>query len=438
MERKMSPVDERYEKVLSYLFNQLPVFQRVGSQAYKADLNRTIALDKHFGHPHKAYKTIHVAGTNGKGSVSHLLASILQESGFKTGLYTSPHLKDFRERIKVNGIPVPKEYVIRFTEDNAALFEKLKPSFFEMTVAMAFAFFLYSNVDFAVIETGLGGRLDSTNIILPEVSVITNIGHDHSEFLGSDLKIVAGEKAGIIKSGIPVVIGETQGEISTVFEEVAGKNNSSLVFADKNYRVEYAMLTLDNKQSLKLSKQGVFRFSEVQTGLMGLYQAKNICTTLQTIEILRRRGLDIADYPVQIGIEKVIENTGLYGRWQVLGEDPLVVCDTAHNKEGLEEVVKQIKNTAFKTLHFVLGVVKEKQLDLILDLLPKEAVYYFVKANIPRALDAETLAKEAGKKGLEGTVFPDVITAFAEARKKANPHDMVFVGGSTFVVAEIL
>ncbi len=434
----MISVDEKYEKVLKYLFSQLPVFQRVGNQAYKADLERTIALDKHFDHPHKTYKTIHVAGTNGKGSVSHLLASVLQEAGFKTGLYTSPHLKDFRERIKVNGVPVSREYVIRFTEENAALFEKLKPSFFEMTVAMAFAFFQYSKVDIAVIETGLGGRLDSTNIILPELSIITNIGHDHSEFLGSDLKTVAWEKAGIIKPGVPVVIGETQDGLSGVFVELAGKNSSSLVFADENYRVEYAMLTMDNKQSLKLGKSGVFGFTEVQTSLLGLYQAKNICTTLQAVEILRNSGLDIPDDSVLKGVENVVENTGLYGRWQVLGVDPLVVCDTAHNREGLEEVVKQIRNTAFKTLHFVLGLVKEKQLDLILDLLPKEAVYYFVKANIPRALDAETLAKEAGKKGLEGTVFPDVITAFAEARKKANSHDMVFVGGSTFVVAEIL
>ena len=434
----MIPVDEKYEKVLKYLFSQLPVFQRVGNQAYKADLDRAIALDKHFDHPHKTYKTIHVAGTNGKGSVSHLLASVLQEAGFKTGLYTSPHLKDFRERIKVNGIPVSKEYVIRFTEENGALFERLQPSFFEMTVAMAFAFFQYSKVDIAVIETGLGGRLDSTNIILPEVSVITNIGHDHSEFLGSDLKIVAWEKAGIIKPGVPVVIGETQNEVSGVFVEVAGKNKSSLVFADKSYQVAYAMLTMDNKQSLKLGKSGVFGFTEVQTGLMGLYQSKNICTTLQSVDILRQKGLDIPDDPVQKGIEKVIENTGLYGRWQILGVDPLVVCDTAHNREGLEEVVKQIKNTAYKTLHFVLGVVKEKQLDLILDLLPKEAVYYFVKADIPRALDAEILADEAGKKGLEGSAFPNVRTAFAEARRKAVSEDMVFVGGSTFVVAEVL
>ncbi|MCD6597274.1 MAG: bifunctional folylpolyglutamate synthase/dihydrofolate synthase [Bacteroidales bacterium] len=434
----MISVDEKYEKVLKYLFSQLPVFQRVGNQAYKADLERTIALDKHFDHPHKTYKTIHVAGTNGKGSVSHLLASVLQEAGFKTGLYTSPHLKDFRERIKVNGVPVSREYVIRFTEENAALFEKLKPSFFEMTVAMAFAFFQYSKADIAVIETGLGGRLDSTNIILPELSIITNIGHDHSEFLGSDLKTVAWEKAGIIKPGVPVVIGETQDGLSGVFVELAGKNSSSLVFADENYRVKYAMLTMDNKQSLKLGKSGVFGFTEVQTSLLGLYQAKNICTTLQAIDILRNSGLYIPDDSVLKGVENVVENTGLYGRWQILGVDPLVVCDTAHNREGLEEVVKQIRNTAFKTLHFVLGLVKEKQLDLILDLLPKEAVYYFVKANIPRALDAETLAKEAGKKGLEGTVFPDVITAFSEARRKAAPEDMVFVGGSTFVVAEIL
>lgn len=438
MESKVNQTDKRYNEVLTWLFDQLPVFQRIGNHAYKADLDRTRALDDYLGHPHKAYKTIHVAGTNGKGSVSHILASVLQEAGYKTGLYTSPHLKDFRERIRVNGIPVSKEFVTGFTQENQALFEKLKPSFFEMTVAMAFEYFRYSKVDIAVIETGLGGRLDSTNILVPELSVITNIGHDHSEFLGEGLKLVAREKAGIIKSGIPVVIGETQEGISEVFEEIAWELGAELAFADQKYQVEYSLLTLENKQKIKFRNKGVFAFDEVQTGLLGMYQTKNVATSLMAVEKMCEAGIHIGDEAVLSGIEKVVENTGLMGRWQLLGVDPLIVCDTAHNREGLEEVVKQISNTAFKKLHFVLGVVKEKKLESILKLLPKQASYYFVKANIPRALPAEVLAEEAGKAGLIGIVFPDVRSAFEQAKRGAVPEDMIFVGGSTFVVAEVL
>lgn len=434
----MNQTDKKYNRVLTWLFDQLPVFQRVGNKAYKAKLDRTLALDDYFAHPHQAYQTIHIAGTNGKGSVSHILASVLQEAGFKTGLYTSPHLKDFRERIRVNGVPVSKAFVIRFTEENQKLFEKLKPSFFEMTVAMAFEYFRYKKVDIAVIETGLGGRLDSTNIILPELSVITNIGHDHSEFLGTELTGVAREKAGIIKRGVPVVIGETQEGLKDVFEEVAGESGSELVFADQKYRVEYSLLTLDNKQKIKFNDSGKFGFDEIKTDLLGLYQTKNVTSSLTAIEMIRRKGIRIEDKAVLRGLEKVVENTGLTGRWQMLGTDPLIVCDTAHNKEGLGEVMRQIRTTAYRKLHFVLGVVKEKKLETILKLLPEEAAYYFVKADIPRALDAEVLAEKAGKAGLKGTVINSVRTAFEQAKRNADPEDMIFVGGSTFVVAEVL
>ncbi len=438
MDSKVNQTDQEYNQVLTWLFKQLPVFQRVGNQAYKADLDRTLALDEYFGHPHKTYKTIHVAGTNGKGSVSHMLASVLQEAGYMAGLYTSPHLKDFRERIRMNGVPVPKEFVIRFTEENKGLFEELKPSFFEMTVAMAFEYFRYAEVDIAVIETGLGGRLDSTNIILPEISIITNIGHDHSEFLGSNLKKVAREKAGIIKPGIPVVIGETQEGIKDVFGEVAAELDSELVFADQKYQVEYSLMTLENKQKIKFRDSGNFGFDEIKTDLLGLYQTKNVATSLMAIEKMQEKGIHIEGEAILSGLERVIENTGLMGRWQLLGTDPLIVCDTAHNKEGLREVMRQIRDTAFRTLHFVLGVVKEKNLKTILKLLPKEAVYYFVKADILRALDAGILAEEAAKAGLQGTVFSNVRSAFEKAKQNAKKEDMIFVGGSTFVVAEVL
>ena len=428
----------KYQNTLKFLFNRLPMYQRVGAKAYKADLSRTLALDDHFQHPHLNYKTVHVAGTNGKGSVSHMLSSVLQEGGYKVGLYTSPHLKDFRERIKVNGIPVSQEYVVDFVEKNKALFSRLKPSFFEMTVAMAFDYFKKRKIDIAVVETGLGGRLDSTNIINPLLSVITNIGHDHSEFLGTDLLDIAREKAGIIKSGVPVVIGETQDQISKIFEVAARNNSSELIFADQKYQAEYSLISLDNKQILQIKSEGKLKLNSLQTDLLGIYQGKNIVTSLQSIEILQDKGVEISDKAIFKGLDNVINNTGFYGRWQVLSGNPLIVCDTGHNIEGIREVMKQIMNTPFKRLHFILGLVKEKNPADILSLLPKKAKYYFTEAQIPRALDAKILEISARKTGLRGKVFHTVKDAFNEARQEAELDDMIFVGGSTDVVAEIL
>ena len=429
---------ETYDKTIEFLYNRLPMFQRDGDKAYKADLKRTFDLDSHFNSPHKNYKTIHVAGTNGKGSVSHILTSVLQEAGYKVGLYTSPHLKNFRERIKIDGQPVTKEFVVKFVEENMEIFSEIEPSFFEMTVSMAFEYFRESLVDIAVIETGLGGRLDSTNIITPVLSVITNIGHDHTEFLGSELEDIAYEKSGIIKPGVPVVIGETQEDLKDIFVDYANDVGSEITFADQNYRMMYSMLTMENKQKLRLVSKGLFKANEIQTDLLGLYQAKNLVTSLQAIDVLQGEGAVIREKAILEGFANVVENTSFYGRWQVLSSSPFTVCDTAHNIEGIEEVVKQIKNTPYKKLHFVLGLVQGKKTDLILDLLPRDAVYYFTRAQIPRAVDQNLLATEAKKKELAGSVYKTVNEAYRAARENAGPDDMIFIGGSTYVVAEIL
>ncbi len=422
-----------YQETLNWLFSQLPMYQREGQAAYKANLDNTLALDEYFKHPHTHFKTIHVAGTNGKGSVSHMLASILQEAGYKTGLYTSPHLKDFRERIKINGEMVSEQYVIDFVEDNKDLFASIHPSFFEMTVAMAFKYFADQQVDIAVIEVGLGGRLDSTNIITPLASVITNISFDHMALLGNTLEKIAGEKAGIIKSGIPAIVGARDKEYDYVFEERAASVNTTLSFAGEQWKVEK-----NPEGNYHLKRSSGEEFCNLSCELKGDYQRKNIPTVLETIPALRAAGLQITDEQVRTGISRVITNTGLHGRWQTLAQSPLTICDTGHNIDGITEIVQQLQKCQYERLHFVIGMVNDKDVDHVLCILPKDAIYYFTKASIPRAMNEEILAEKARTAGLHGTCYPTVATAYEAARQNATKQDMIYIGGSTFVVAEVL
>ncbi|MDP2336804.1 MAG: folylpolyglutamate synthase/dihydrofolate synthase family protein [Bacteroidota bacterium] len=429
-----------YLKVLDFLYSQLPMFQRTGPAAYKDNLDNTVCLDVMFGYPHRAFKTIHVAGTNGKGSVSHMLASVLQEAGYKTGLYTSPHMKDFRERIRVNGEMIPEKAVVQFTESfrKKNEFERLEPSFFELTVSMAFDYFRTMQVDVAVVEVGLGGRLDSTNIITPEVSVITNISFDHMALLGDTLPKIAAEKAGIIKKDVPVVIGESSPETSFVFEQFAKRAKTRLTFADEDYQAGYSMQTLDGKQSLNIRKNGELIYPDLKLDLLGIYQRYNVPTVLKTIDVLNEKGWNLSDEIVRRGIVNTIRNTGLMGRWQIIGHNPLVVCDTGHNPAGIRMVVEQINQMAWKELHLVIGMVNDKDQDEVLSLLPVNARYYFTKADIPRAAEPEDLKAKAERFGLKGECYPIVRQALSAARSNAGENDLVFVGGSTFVVAEIL
>lgn len=427
-----------YQETLEYLYSQLPMFQRTGAAAYKNTLGNTLVLDEIYGHPHRNFKTIHVAGTNGKGSSSHMLASVLQEAGYKVGLYTSPHLVDFRERIRVNGAMMAEEAVIEFVH----LFEienrtaKLEPSFFEITVAMAFWYFKKLEVDVAVIEVGLGGRLDSTNIITPEVSLITNISLDHMALLGNTIPEIAGEKAGIIKPGIPAVVSESNDAYNSVFINKAEKEQAPLFFADREYSTNFAMRTIDGKQSFNFYKNGVLLFEGLQCDLLGSYQQKNIAGVLKTIDILIEKGFRITLEAIYTGLSRVKTNTGLRGRWEIAGANPLLVCDTGHNEAGIKLVVEQIRNTAWEKLFIVIGMVNDKSIDHVLALLPSEAHYIFTQAAIPRALDAARLAEQAAQIGLAGEIIPDVKQAVAHALELANPNDFVFVGGSTFVVSD--
>ena len=429
-----------YPEILDFLYSQLPMFQRTGSAAYKDNLDNTIRLDEMFGYPHHHFKTIHVAGTNGKGSVSHILASVLHEAGYKTGLYTSPHLKDFRERIRVNGEMISEDAVVRFTEQFLAKNEiaKLEPSFFELTMSMAFDYFRASKVDVAVIEVGLGGRLDSTNVITPEVSVITNISFDHQALLGNTLAKIAAEKAGIIKKNVPVVIGESSPETSFVFQQTAEKVQTQLSFADQEYHADYSMMTIDGKQSMNIRKNGELVYPDLKLDLLGIYQRHNMPTVLKTIDILNEKGWKLTEDMVRRGLNHTIRNTGLMGRWQIIGHNPLTVCDTGHNQAGIKLVVEQIKQTAWKELHIVIGMVNDKDHDEVLALLPTNARYYFTKAAIPRAAEPEELAAKAAKFGLKGNCYPTVRQALSDALANSGKNDLVFIGGSTFVVAEIL
>lgn len=403
-----------YQDTLNWLFSQLPMYQRQGKSAYKTDLSNTILLIDHLNHPQEHFKSIHVAGTNGKGSTCHMLASVLQEAGYKVGLYTSPHLKDFRERIKINGEEISKQFVMGFVKRNKTFFETHSLSFFEMTVGMAFEYFKKQKVDVAVIEVGLGGRLDSTNIVTPEVSVITNIGFDHMQFLGNTLESIAYEKAGIIKPNVPVVIGETQAETAPVFKSVAAENDAEIVFADKTIKIIY------------------------KTDLLGTYQAKNVITAIQTFKTLHEKGFEISWEHIKNGLLNVIKNTKLLGRWQVLNDEPKVVCDTGHNREGLTYVMNQLSNESFESLHIVFGVVNDKDVNTIADLLPKQATYYFCKPDIARGLDANTLKSNLSAYDLKGEAYNSVKEAYKVALKNSTKQDFIFIGGSTFVVAEII
>lgn len=427
-----------YQETLDWLFSQLPMYQRQGKAAYKADLNNTLDLDKHFGHPHRKFKSIHVAGTNGKGSTSHMLASVLQESGYKVGLYTSPHLKDFRERIRINGQMISEDFVVRFIEDHHLKFEEIKPSFFEMTVSMAFDYFAKENIDIAIVEVGMGGRLDSTNIIDPDISIITNIGFDHTAFLGNSLPEIAKEKAGIIKKETPVVIGETHSETEPVFRNFAKEKTAEIYFADKYYLCDYGMLSIDNKQVFNIKKDDKIIYQDLKLDLLGIYQKKNLLTVLRSVDLLIEKEYKITIKTLYKGLENVSKNTVLQGRWQLLGNNPTMVCDTAHNLDGIKFVVNQIKQTPYKNLHIVFGVVDDKNIDSILNIMPTKAEYYFAKANIPRALDQKILKEKANNYGLIGNEYKNVEEALKKAKKNAGINDLIFIGGSTFVVAEVV
>jgi dihydrofolate synthase/folylpolyglutamate synthase len=427
-----------YAQSLDFLFSQLPAYHRIGKAAYRNDLNNTILLDNYFGNPHLKFRTIHVAGTNGKGSVSHMIASILQEAGYKTGLYTSPHLKDFRERIKVNGIMIPENEVVTFVTKHQRIIESVKPSFFEMTVAMAFSYFAACNVDIAVIEVGLGGRLDSTNIISPVLSVITNIGHDHMDLLGNTIEKVAAEKAGIIKKKTPVIISETQHDTKNVFIKKAEENDSPITFADRLFSCQLSEIeSLTGRRDYLMTS---ITDSEVQGGetvLGGDYQSKNLQAVFAVFRILKNI-LEVSEKNIISGIRNVVLNTGLSGRWQILGVSPLIICDTGHNKEGLEYVLNQIGRIRRSELHIVLGFVNDKDLGSVLPLFPTGARYYFTKASVPRALDEVKLKSEAAKHGLWGESYPNVKNALDFAKARAQRSDLIFIGGSTFIVAEVI
>lgn len=416
------------------------MFHRIGQAAYKNNLENTLKLDTIFEHPHTKFKTVHVAGTNGKGSVSHMLAAVFQAAGYKTGLYTSPHLIDFRERIKINGEMISEEEVVQWVENYpvANNLWNLEPSFFELTVAMAFDFFAKKEVDIAIIEVGLGGRLDSTNIITPEISIITNIGFDHVNLLGDTLVKIAGEKAGIIKKNIPVVIGETQIGTKKVFQEIAESKQSAIYFADAEYIASYSMMDFNERQIMNIEKNGEIMYPELKLDLPGVYQLKNVPVILKSLDILIEKGWKISKENIYTGLHDAAKTTGLMGRWQILGHNPLVICDTGHNEDGIKMVVSQIKNTPYKTLHFVFGVVSDKDPDPILKILPENAVFYFTRADIPRAMDENELALKAAGFGLIGKSYSSVIEAFDTARFNAGKNDLIFIGGSTFVVAEIL
>jgi dihydrofolate synthase/folylpolyglutamate synthase len=422
-----------YPEAIQFLYSNLPMFQRIGASAYKKDLTNTLALCEALGNPQKRFKSIHVAGTNGKGSTSHMLASILQSAGYKTGLYTSPHLKEFTERIKINGVEVSESYVVAFTNRIMESIETIRPSFFEITVAMAFDYFALNQVDVAVVEVGLGGRLDSTNVIIPEVSVITNIGFDHMDILGNTLEEIAGEKAGIIKNHVPVVISQRQKEIESVFITRANGNLSPIKFADDTYRAVFT----EQGSAMSLFKNNSPFLLDVDLQLKGKYQCKNLPGVLKTIDILNDKGWIISKNHIRKGLEQVIDQTGLKGRWQVLAQKPYTVCDTAHNPDGLREILDQIRQHPHQELYIIWGMVKDKSRAEILSLLPKDACYFFCQASIPRALDAEILQQEALQHGLQGEVVRSVNDALRKARERAGEQDMIYIGGSTFVVAEL-
>jgi dihydrofolate synthase/folylpolyglutamate synthase len=437
-----------YQETLQYLYSRLPMFSSMGTSAIKPGLLNIIRFCKLLDDPQNRFRSIHIGGTNGKGSTSHMLAAILQTAGYKTGLYTSPHLRDFRERIRVNGQMIAEEQVTGFVKAQKHNIEEIEPSFFETTVAMAFDHFSKQKIDIAVVEVGLGGRLDSTNIIHPLLSVITNIGLDHVNILGNTIEQIAGEKAGIIKPGVPVVIGQKQQAIENIFTKAAAEAGSKIVFASEEWKIGLEGFEGVNKPdsgllhvnvSEEFSDHQIFKSSNhLLLDLTGIYQLKNLATVLSTVNQLRILGFDITEDHIRIALKQVTELTGLMGRWQTLNTNPLVICDTGHNEDGIREVVKNIASTDFENLHMVIGLVKDKDIHKILNLLPKNATYYFCQPDIPRAKDVNSLLAEANAAGLKGMPYPSVQKALEAARRKAKSNDLIFVGGSTFVVAEII
>lgn len=425
-----------YKETLKYLFSRLPMYQRAGDTAYKAGLETSLALDTYFGNPHRNYATIHIAGTNGKGSVAHMLASVLQTAGYKTGLYTSPHLSDYRERIRINGNPIPTHEVTRFVEQHREKIDALQPSFFEMSVALAFDYFARMKVDIAVVETGMGGRLDSTNIIRPLISAITNISYDHTAFLGNSIQAIAAEKAGIIKAKTPVVIGQTQPETKPVFDEYAEEKQAPVYYADARYNIPYATTNMKQQQVVRI--EGDEDLKEIALDLAGAYQKMNLPLVLQVIALLQEYGMPIAFRHVSEGLAHVIPNTGMKGRWQYLGYNPRIIADVGHNAAGLKLNMKLLQDIPHKQLHIVFGTVNDKNPKEILGFLPDYARYYFTQALVPRAFPANELVRHAREMGLQGEIFTRVPEALKAAQKNASANDLIFVGGSTFVVAEVV
>jgi dihydrofolate synthase/folylpolyglutamate synthase len=425
-----------YQQTIDYLFSRLPMYSRIGAAAFKKDLTNTITLCKHLGNPYQKFKSIHIAGTNGKGSVSHMLAAILQTAGYKTGLYTSPHLKDFRERIKVNGNEINEKFITDFTEKIKPLIEKIEPSFFEITVAMAFDYFAEQKVDIAVVEVGLGGRFDSTNIITPELSVITNIGWDHMNILGDSLEKIAFEKAGIIKTNVPVVIGEMITETKSVFENTASEKNAPVYLATQQKNVE-GWKWEKHELIVEIAEKGKTDHKKYHLDLPGIYQSKNLLTVLEACSVLKELKYNIDENGIREGLQKAKKMTGLHGRWEIIHENPTIVLDVGHNEDGIKQIIQQLELTTHHDLHIIIGMVKDKEIDAVLSLLPHSANYYFAQANIPRALPAKTLKEKAGEFNLNGNVIPDVNEALKEARSKAHKDDLILVCGSVFLVGEV-
>lgn len=421
-----------YNEAVDYLFNAAPLFQNIGAGAYKEGLYNSMELDKHFGYPHRQFKTIHIAGTNGKGSCSHTIAAILQEAGYKVGLYTSPHLIDFRERIRVNGVMIDEESVISFVENERSFFEPLHPSFFELTTALAFKYFAEQQVDVAVIEVGLGGRLDCTNIITPDLSVITNISFDHVQFLGDTLSKIASEKAGIIKQNVPVVVGETTNETKIAFENKAHEMKSLIRFAEE----EHEIISLERSNGEVVYQTQTF--GSIKATLTGACQIKNTATILTTVKELQNSGYHINTEHVKSGFQNVCRLTGLQGRWQKMSTKPDVICDTGHNLAGIEYIVKQLNEYDAENIRIVIGMVNDKDVTGVLSILPRNAIYYFTKASVQRAMNENDFYEKATVAGLRGKKYPDVRSAFEAATAEASEKDLIFVGGSTFIVADFL
>ncbi len=427
-----------YQETLQYLYSQLPIFQRIGPQALKNDLNNTLALCEYLGQPQKSFKSIHIAGTNGKGSTAHALSAILQESGYKVGLYTSPHYRDFRERIKINSEYIPQQNIVDFVAEHQSYFEDLKPSFFEMTVGLAFHYFAEQKVDIAIIEVGLGGRLDSTNILSPILSVITNISFDHTNLLGNTLALIAAEKAGIIKQSTPIVIGETHPETRPVFEAKAKEMNASIHFVEQIYLLKNVKKTL-TYQEFDVYKNGILQYPKLQSDLQANYQQKNLLTVLQCIEMLPELGFKVSTKDVYAGLKDVKKISKLLGRWHIISEkNPTIIADSAHNIAGIQYAMQQIEAIDFQQLHFVFGIVNDKEPDKVLQEIPTHAHYYFCKANIPRGLNAQRLKEKAIEFGLQGEAYNSVEEALKAAKTAANHNDLIYIGGSIFVVAEIV